>query len=315
MSETVKWLADGVRGSNAEGRITHIRRAYVDSSTALDSVTVLSVAGIPAMGDEHPSEPLAKVVDLRSNPLGNGYEWTVDVEYAFEEPPPDDPEGTWTLRVRRRDSATQYADDPRDEPWEIDQDAQEIDLVPPLLAEAPSPGGTPGEDADPNVNTAGEEFAQPITIPVTCPVLTLEKNQTLTANSPSNASNYVGSTNSAEITVAGITIPVRCGLIRKCGVRKRYYWDTAGTLTGYWRFRMEIIVFPSSITTDIRVAQRGYNQKVDGATVPVYAADGTPVRTPVHLGASGAKSEDPFYRYFVRPRVLAWSGLTLPTSV
>jgi hypothetical protein len=270
-----------------------------------DSVSVLSVAGIPAIGDAHPALAGAKVIDRRPSSLGNGYEWQVDVEYELnlgvsggKQPTPNSP--------------TIAEEVPTDEPWEFDQDYQEIEVVPALMAPAASAGGTVGTPVNPSINTAGEAFAEPVTEPVWCQVLRLEKNILNASISPSAAATFQGSTNTVAIDVAGVTIAVRCGLMRRCQVRRRYFGETP---TAYWRATFEIVVFPSSITTDIAVLQRGFNVKDEGALVPVYAADGGPLRTPVLLDADGKETTTAFLKFYARTNRQAWASLNLPTTV
>lgn len=303
MSATVTWLADGVSGFDARDRRTHVRRAYVVSDTALDSVTVLAVAGIPARGDAHPSFAGAKCSTRTPSSMGTGYEWTVDVEYEYLSPTD---EGN-----KPPTSPTKVAATPVDEPWEVSQDYQEVEVVATSLNEVASPGAAIGTAANPSINTAGDSFSDPVTEPIWCQVLTLEKNLASGAISPSTAESYQGSVNSAAVTVAGISIGVRCGWMRRCAVQKRYYGDDS---TQYWRLRVEIVIYPSSITTDIAVLQRGYNQLVSEALTPIYDAGGTPIRVPALLDADGAETATPYWRYFARSKRVAWSGLSLPTA-
>lgn len=302
MSATVTWLADGVGGDDSRDKRTHRRKAYVVSDSALDSVTVLSVTGIPARGDAHPSFAGALCVRRAPRAMDSGYEWEVEVEYEYLAPSADP--GTPT-------APTVKAAVPSDEPWEISQDYQEVEVVPSSLNEVASPGASLGSAANPSVNTAGEAFADPVTETVWCQVLALEKNLASGAISPSTAESYQGTTNTASITVAGVSIGVRCGWMRRCAVQKRYYGDAS---TAYWRLRCEIVIYPASITTDIAVLQRGYNQLVGAALVPIYAADGTAMRVPSLLDASGAVTTTPTWRYFARTKRAAWSGLSLPTT-
>lgn len=304
-ADVVKWTAAGVDGRDAADRKTHIRRAYVRTVAAKDSVTVLAVVGVPALGAAHPSLAGAKVVDRRPRSMGNGYEWEVDIEYELDLNPANPRNSTptsWTI-----------ADPiPTNEPWEFDQDYQEIEVVPATLAEVPSPGGAIGSAKNPSINTAGEAFGDPVTEPVWCQVLRLEKNILAAGISPSTAAAYQGSTNSVQLAVAGVTIPLRCGLMRRSQVRRRYYGEGP---TAYWRALFEIVVFPSAITTDIPVLQRGYNQLVAAVLTPVYAADGSPIRTPVLLDSAGAETTTPKIRYFARTNRQNWGSLNLPSTV
>jgi hypothetical protein len=302
MSESVTWLAEGVEGADSRDRRRHVRRAYVVATAAKDSVSVLSVSGVPALGAAHPGLAGAVAVERSPRSLGNGYEWEVDVAYEFTAP---------AARPKTPTSPTAPEEVPTDEPWEISQDYQEVETVATALAETAEPGGSLGTAANPSVNTAGDAFADPVTEPVWCQVLALEKNLASGAISPSTAESYQGSVNTAAITVAGVSIGVRCGWMRRCAVQKRYYGDAP---TSYWRLRVEIVVYPSSITTDIPVLQVGYNQLVSAAPKPIYGADGEPLRVPSLLAADGTVTTTPYWRYFARSKRVAWSGLSLPTT-
>lgn len=303
MSDSVTWLAEGVEGSDSRDRRRHVRRAYVVTDAAKDSVTVLAVTGVPARGAAHPSLAGCVVRERRPRSLGNGFEWELDVEYEFIAPTAEPPTPT---------TPTTPKEVPTDEPWEISQDYQEVETVATSLATASTPGGSLGSAANPSVNTAGEAFADPVTEPVWCQVLTLEKNLASGSISPSTAESYQGSVNTASIDVAGVTVGVRCGWMRRCVVQKRYYGDTP---TAYWRLRVEIVVYPSAITTDIPVLQVGYNQLVSTVLTPIYGADGEPLRVPSLLDTNGAKTATPFWKYYARSKRVAWSGLSLPNTV
>jgi hypothetical protein len=305
MSDSVTWIAEGVEGRDSRDRKTHIRRAYVVTDAAKDSVTVLAVQGVPAIGAAHPSYATALVVDRRARNLGNGFEWEIDVEYERDTSPN-------APSKKARTSATVAAEIPTDEPWEFDQDFHEIEVTPSSLAIATTPGGSLSGTGDPSVNTAGELFADPVTETIYAQVLILEKNIETGDISPSIASTYHGSVNSASVAVAGVTIPARCGWMRRCVVRKRYYGDAN---TAYWRARFEIVVYPSDITTDLRVWQRGYNELDGTDLVPIYAPDGQGVRTPQLLDSAGAATTTPYARYYARTKRESWASLNLPTTI
>lgn len=302
MSDSVTWLAEGVEGSDSRDRRRHVRRAYIVTDAAKDSVTVLAVTGVPARGAAHPSLAGCVVRERRPRSLGNGFEWELDVEYEFIAPTAEPPTPT---------NPTTPKEVPTDEPWEISQDYHEVEMVVASASYATTPGGSLSASANPSVNPAGDTFSDPYTETVWCQVLTLEKNLASGSIDPNTAESYQGSVNTAAIDVAGVPIGVRCGLMRRCVVQKRYYGDTP---TPYWRLRVEIVVYPSGITTDIPVLQIGYRQLVVGVPVEITGADGEPLRVPSKLDASGVVTATPYIRYFGRSKRVAWSGLSLPTT-
>jgi hypothetical protein len=275
------------------------------TDAAKDSVTVLAVAGVPAIGAAHPSYATALVVDRRTQNLGNGFEWEIDVEYERDTSPN-------APSKKARTSATVAAEIPTEEPWEFDQDFHEIEVTPSSLSKSTTPGGTLSGTGDPSINTAGEAFADPVTETIYAQVLILEKNIETGDISPSIAATYHGSVNSASVAVAGVTIPARCGWMRRCVVRKRYYGDSN---TAYWRARFEIVVYPSDISSDIRVSQRGYKQLVATVLTEIYDPGGTPPRAPPFLDSAGAVSSTPYYIYYARTKRESWASLNLPTTI
>ena len=310
MSDVVKRLAanDGGDFKIGDGRIR--ATFFVQTDAAKTALTVLSVTGVPAEGAEDTTNAGYFAKSRSAKSLGNGYEWEVAVEYEAAD------NGTLKPQESKRMYGSRY---PWGEPWEFNLDFFEAQSIPTSMTTVNVSSHATGAAVDPQINTAGDAWGSPMVEPIYCPVIQLQKN-IVGAGNPATAivaeaMGLHGSVNTAAITVAGFSIPVRAGWMRRYQPERRYYIpETGGSAVGFWRYYIDIVVFPDPYRTYIAQVQLGYKQLV--ATVPTAILyNGVAPRNPAKLDAAGALTDTAYYRYFTRSKETSWASAGLPNSV
>ncbi|MDT8389441.1 MAG: hypothetical protein RRC34_02920 [Lentisphaeria bacterium] len=279
---TAQLIARGRSGRKDRGGQRSYRETYlVKTDTDTDSaVTVLGASGLPALNAGFTGDTSAIVMSLAPKVVGIGRRnWHVDVEYKTLQP-------------------TDFTADPLDTPPDISWGSYTLSEI----AEEDKDGAA-------ILNTAGDPYDPPIEIDRHYPLVTISRYQA--SYSPSSAFSVRDSLNSAAVTIAGLALSARQGLMID-------YDSVSETIDGttYQRVTYRIMCKPGSGWV-YRTVSRGYRALVGGERKVIYI-DGEPASKPVHLDAAGAVlavGATPYVQTHYINKETSWSTLALPATV
>jgi hypothetical protein len=266
---------------------------------------VLGNISVPKIGDAYPDDPTIRCTRKDARPLdASRLHWLVTVEYgtsdnssgfgantlASEDPTKLDP-------IIKFESAI----------YVLNSDvAYNIEIATSLIL----------LDTDRKLptrriaNSAGVHYTEGVEKIKTNTIIRISRNQK--QFDPNTISTYLNTMNIKEISVAGIKIPIACGLIRELDAEKR--WDSKGKV--YWALNYAIEVDYDRWA--IRKADRGFSERSDDLTKLVVIEDdaGNPVTEPFPLNGAGKKAVTldantqyvTFYPYWP----MDWENLNLP---
>jgi len=270
---------------------TYSRVYQVVCNAASDSAyTVRTAAGLPSIGDSYPDDTAAKCVAIAPEQQDDRLDWLVTVRYS-----------TSTTQL------STSADDPLDRDPVISWGRESVERI--AVADV---NGAPVH------NYAGEPFDPPPSIPHSRLVCRIVRNEASYA--PDTAAEYLDSVNSAGITVAGLSLLARQGLLREFSGEKK---QEAGD--DFWEVTYEIVVAdiddPVQTTWDFDIAEVGWHY--------LYAADdrrrcwsgsgGEYSSAPMPLDTDGTQlspnaTPPVLYSTWRLIKEKSWAALSLPTS-
>jgi hypothetical protein len=292
---------DGDWAKTETGYVREFRVKITDPST--DTVPlILSATGLPDIGDGFPGDTLSKCArkTARKQSEDDWQYWLVTCSYALNGP-------------------SGGTNDPTDDDPQISVDCEAVE-VPFDRAYNTDPADTFGNPTLAVLNSAGDPFDPPAMTQRYRMVLQVQKNAK-TFNL-TTIFQYVNTTNSAATTVAGVTIPAKCGLIRRISARKA--WDGRGR--AYWDVTYEIAIDRETFTRQL--VDQGYRMLDDGLNrVQIRQSDINPamaagaqadqyVTEPVHLleglplTGDGPPQWLPYNPYYAQ----SWASLGLPAT-
>jgi hypothetical protein len=171
-------------------------------------------------------------------------------------------------------------------------------------------------------NTAGDPYDPLPVTQVSAPILhiTVKEFSAHLERIP-----LIGSINSANIEIAGVSIPQYCGMLDD--YQPEPYYDEEGHLTFKNRFSIKLKYFRNeagqTIGFKLESLQAGFNQIVDGDKVEIRVADpeaptdrskDVPVAEPQLLDQNGALTETPYYVENVIDDLYDFGLFNLPTA-
>jgi len=256
-------------------------RTYEVVCTALTDTeaAVLGASGLPAIGAAHPGDSKVYCKNLRATRV-EGLTWHVTARY---EVPQSSTGGEYAEDPTTLDPEITFGDEVYEEAADKDKDGVAV------------------------LTSAKRPFDPPLMLPWPRRVIVITRNEA-TFNA-ATAEGYINTVNSAQITVAGLTISAGCGLMRRLNAQKA--WAPNGD--AYWIVTYEIAV-------DNR---RGWTARV--LDQDYYTLDkncckdesGRPATRPMPLNGYGyqlAAGGTPVFLTFTVYTTAAWSGLSLPST-
>lgn len=162
-------------------------------------------------------------------------------------------------------------------------------------------------------NSAGDAFDPPLTETFSFLTLNITRNVSAVGYNPLNARDYKNSVNSANVTVAGITITALDGLLKDYSMEPK-------TVNGvnFIQEKIGILISDREGRWARKVLDAGLYQLVDGKRTRIQDDNGQDVVSPVKLNGAGAKAANaaaPTWLTFTLKKQRAWSGLNLPATM
>jgi len=178
---------------------------------------------------------------------------------------------------------------------------------------------------DPIANTAGDPYDPLPVETISAPTISITIQE---YSSNIERLQDVGSINSQEIKLAGLSAPKYCAMFDDYSTTP--YWDTEGNLSFRNTFTFKLKYFKNKagdfIGFTLEAASQGFNSvdvtapngiveiKVADPQFPNNRAKDVPIATPSLLDAGGLVTAVPFYQEFVVHDVVDFDGFGLPTS-
>ena len=253
-----------------------------------------NVTGLPAYGADHPSCSGLSVSQITFEQAGDQSPvWYATVSYsAGESNSGDQTDDSKYTRLH-----IGYVNETRELTWDADH-----------------PEGS--QNPKPVVNAAGDPFE---TVPmVERPLMEIQITRNQSA-SPSGLVNLNNTVNDAAVTVAGFSVPAKCGRLSIEADR-----NFGGSFA--WTVNFRIVVNPA--TWDIEVLNNGYRYletpslglASNKVKFTETTADGRVVEcsTPQLLGLDGSKGDSSnriYYLKFAAYNSAPWAALKLPASL
>ena len=325
----VTLLASGRSSSIAVGRRTFTQVYDVTAGdTILDESSVLSVPGLPVLGQAHPAEPTAACCSVDPITNDGGWGWIVTCKFELPKLSPflvagvgsNDPASDDYVGGGFPDGAMDAwsTDDPTRKRWDFDLEYERREVERYALHEVDTNGNDIGLK-DPNINTAGDRFGHQLVKEAVCiPVMVFSKDCVDSYSTIAMATAAQGSVNLTPIKIGRQTIPKYGAEMRSFRTR-RAFWGQGGT--PFWQVRAEIIChwlcFPDTAAR-IAVLQQGYRQYDSGTPaklVPITNSSGLQVNSVSLLDSTGKVTTTPFYRTFLPSHTSEWRTLQLPNLI
>lgn len=283
-----------LKGSSTADGMAYTRQYTIRSTTDLDESTALAVAGLPVVGEKHPTNNKAFVESVSVEEADGPKIWRADVNYAVPKgagPHDEDDETT----------------DPCDQRPVVSFGSASYTKV---VDRAYDTGDTQGNPTLPIENSAGDPFDPPLQENFSRPLLNVKYN--LRRFSPTLKHELENTINLTALVVAGFSVPALKGRIISIGCDPAY--DAEDEL--YWQMSVQVEVNPDGYTR--KVLDQGFYFLDDGDKTEITALDKdgaeVPVTEPQKLDGSGAKSTTPVFLSFKTLWAADWSPLNLPRS-
>jgi len=292
------------RGRATIGGVQYTRSWLVKTDAVTDGpYTARTATGIPIVGDSHNEDTAATCRDVDPVPYeSDSKTWLVTAKYSSP-----------TLGG----SQIVDSDDPLELPAKVaftfEFENKVVDRSWTLNVGFSAITDGEGEPRYPILNSAGMPFDPPLVQGY--PVLVISIQQNLSEFDPEEAMKYIGSVNTADISVVGFSIPKWYGLMRDySGVQM---WDADGD--PYWQVRYEIAVKFEEYGWCRKVLDAGmYEWDIGtGKFQTTKDTDGEEITEPLPLDGSGAfmtHGGTPFYLKFMTYYTRQWADLDLPTT-
>lgn len=281
--EQKKCLLEGASGSSSY-RDSDINETYYIKydEMALNANDAIRHSGF-FVGEAHPNNEWFSLISIDADAI-SGREWIIALNYS-------------TDQTNDNPSDTDFKTDVRHGKWfyqrVVTQDKETgLDVV----------------------NSAGETFDSPIIEEISCPILSVTRRRT----SPNmDLIELIGSINSDEFTLVGVTIPKYCAQLSDYVIERGQDQDGNGFYTQTFEFKLN---FNTSKVTGERI---GFKAEVANVGFRVSKGDGKfanityenqPITAPAFLTEDGTSgTETPNYLQFVINNLSNFKSLNLPT--
>lgn len=162
-------------------------------------------------------------------------------------------------------------------------------------------------------NSAGDPFDPPLTETFSFLTLSITRNVTAVGYNPLTARDYKNSVNSADCTVAGITITNGDGLLKDYSMEPK---TTNGV--SFIQEKIGILISDREGRWARKILDAGLYEMVNGKRTRIQDDNGQDVVSPVKLNGAGAKAANgaaPTWLTWNLKKQRSWAGLNLPAAM
>jgi len=282
-----KCLLDGASASSTTKESELIETWYIQYDEAsIDASEAIRHSGF-FCGEEHPNQVWLSLESIDVEPL-SGKDWIFSLTYTTDQTNKNDSDSG---------DAQDFKTDVQFSKWTY-QRVVTVDK----------------ETGAPVVNTADEPFDSPIVEEVSCPVLSVTRRRT----SPNmEIMENIGSINSSQFNLVGITIPKYCAQLSDYRIERRQDQEGNGFYIQTFEFKLNFNQSKSTGETigfKAEVANTGFRVKKESGSYANITYQGEPITSPAFLNTEGTSATNtPNYIQFVINDLFNFKSFNLPT--